>query len=108
MTNQQPAAAGSPSHDSVVAQFGGRTITFKIDRQDLSSFEAYAGIPAYELFTLITAGRWTVEHLKSVLKFASLPAAELKKIRQFARTLRQMGGHQVGLLDRTSSGTLRT
>lgn len=33
-------------HDSVTATFGGRSLTFKIDRQDLPLFEAYAGIPA--------------------------------------------------------------
>ncbi|MGX9574084.1 hypothetical protein [Mesorhizobium sp. f-mel] len=99
MTNQQPASAGSQSHNSVVAKFGGKHINFKIDRQDLSTFEAYAGMSAYEMFSTITAGRWTVEHLKSVLKFASLPASRLKEIRQFARTLRLMGSNQVGLLD---------
>ncbi|CAH2408018.1 hypothetical protein [Mesorhizobium ventifaucium] len=85
--------------NSVTARFGGRDVTFKIDRQDLPLFEAYAGIPAYEMFTRITAGKWTVENLKSVLTFASVPAGKLAELRQFTGVLRRMASSDTGLLD---------
>jgi hypothetical protein len=86
-------------HDSVTASFGGRDLTFKIDRQDLPLFEAYSGLPAIEMFMRITGGKWTVEQLKSVLTFASIPAAKLTELRQFSGVLRRMAPSDTGLLD---------
>ncbi|PTE08209.1 hypothetical protein [Mesorhizobium helmanticense] len=86
-------------HDSVTATFGGREITFKIDRQDLPLFEAYAGIPAIEMFMRITGGRWTVQHLKSVLTLASVSADKLAELRQFTGALRRMAPGDTGLID---------
>ncbi|MER8637656.1 hypothetical protein [Mesorhizobium sp. M1365] len=85
--------------NSVTARFGGRDLTFKIDRQDLPLFEAYAGLPAIEMFMRITGGKWTVDNLKTVLRFASVPADRLKELRQFSRTLRHMTPTDSGLLD---------
>lgn len=95
----KPAAAGTQPHDQVAAKFGGKQMIFKINRQDLPAFEAYNGIPAYDLFTRITAGRWTIENIKSVLKFASLPEKKLRELRQYSTTFKLMQTHQYGSLD---------
>ncbi|MER9900100.1 hypothetical protein [Mesorhizobium sp. M0130] len=90
--------------NSVTARFGGRDLTFKIDRQDLPLFEAFSGLPAIELFMRITGGKWTVDNLKSVLTFASVSADRLKELRQFSRTLRHMTPTDSGLLDHYFKG----
>jgi hypothetical protein len=75
---------------SVAATFGGSAITFKIERQDLPLFEAYAGEPAYGLFREITRGGWTVEQLRSVLAFATIADGRLKQLRQLRRAIEGM------------------
>lgn len=85
--------------NAVTARFGGRDLTFKIDRQDVPLFEAYSGLPAIEMFMRITDSRWTVDNLKSVLTFASVPAAKLSELRQFSGALRRMAPSDTGLLD---------
>lgn len=71
-------------HDSVSAKFGGRAVTFKIDRRDLPSFEAMTGASAFATFRRIVNGDWAVADLSRVLRFAALGEKTIKQLRSQA------------------------
>lgn len=75
--------------DGIAARFGGRQVTFRIDRRDLPAFEKMLAIPAPLMLRRLLAGEWTVEGLSRVLRFAALPESAL----QIMRRGRYAGGH---------------
>lgn len=58
--------------DSISARFGGRDVTFKIERVDLPVFEGHFG-SAFALFQKLSTGVWTTEDVRRVLSFAATP-----------------------------------
>jgi len=81
----------SAKHTSVSAHFGGKQITFAINRDDLPTFEHFSGKSAYLVFKSIAAGCWLVADIQAVLRFASLPEKQLNHY----RTATRAGVHQL-------------
>lgn len=74
------------THDSVTANFGGRRLTFKIDRADLAAFEAATGLTAYAALKRFMGGAWSIDELTAVLKFGLLAGRDLESARVIGRT----------------------
>lgn len=67
--------------DRVNAQFGGRDVVFRIDREAIDVFEAFVGVGAFELFKRLAGGEWRIADVKDVLRFALLSKTRIDHLR---------------------------
>lgn len=71
-----------PKVDFIKARFGGKDVTFRIERRDLEAFERYADARAMPLLLALLEKGWGATDVARVLRFATLDASTLSMTRR--------------------------